>query len=86
MAWPDWINGAFELLAGVAVLHHCWILHRTKRFEGMSVPSTVFFWLWGVWNLFFYPHLGQWISFVGGVSIMAANLLWAVLMFKYRNN
>lgn len=84
MTWPDWINGTFEFGAGLAVLNHCRVLYIAKKHEGVSITSTAFFWGWGVWNLFYYPHLDQWISFAGGLFIMVANLLWLCLMLKYR--
>jgi hypothetical protein len=86
MTWPDWINGTFELCAGLAVLNHCRVLWIAKKHEGVSILSTAFFMSWGVWNLFYYPSLDQWMSFVGGLSIVSANCLWLVLMLKYRNN
>ena len=83
MTWPDWINGSFEFGAGLAVLNHCRVLYIAKKHEGVSIASTAFFWSWGCWNLYYYPHLDQWISFVGGLSIMLANLLWLCLMIHY---
>lgn len=80
----DAINGAFELVAGVAVLNHCRALYRDQQVRGASVLSTAFFFLWGLWNLFYYPSLSQWWSFSGGLLIMCANLLWVGMMIYYR--
>lgn len=44
-----------------------------------------FFWSWGIWNLFFYPSLGQWYSFVGGIALVAGNTVWVALALRYRN-
>jgi hypothetical protein len=52
--------------------------------KGVSILSTTMFTAWGFWNLFYYPHLGQWWSFTGGLAIVAANALWVALMLKYR--
>lgn len=84
MNWQDFINGAFEASAALAVLNHCRVLYVAKTFAGVSLLSTAFFWAWGVWNLYYYPSLGQWLSFSGGVAIMLANLLWLALMLHYR--
>ena len=83
MMWPDLVNGLFEGLAGFMILNHCRVLYKDKKVRGISVLSTFFFSLWGVWNLFYYPHLGQWISFVGGLFIVAANFLWVYLLVYY---
>ena len=80
----DLINGAFELLGGFFILNHCRVVVKDKCVAGVSVISTIFFTGWGVWNLYYYPSLGQWASFVGGLFIVAANMVWIGLMLKYR--
>ncbi|KKN02521.1 hypothetical protein LCGC14_1116930 [marine sediment metagenome] len=73
---PDMINGAFELLGTFAILGHFRRIIKDKKVAGVSIMATVFFASWGVWNLYYYPHLGQWWSFVGGIGIFIGNLLW----------
>ena len=82
--WPDWINGAFEAFGSLFILNHCRAVYRDKAVAGVSIISTVFFSLWGVWNLFYYPHLGQWLSFFGGLFIVASNCVWVGLMIYYK--
>jgi len=84
MSIPDLINGAFELAGGLFVLNHCRAVMRDRAVAGVSIVSTVFFTSWGVWNLYYYPSLSQWASFVGGLFIVAANMVWIGLMLKYR--
>ena len=88
MQIPDIINGSFELLSGLFVLLNCHRVIKDKNVKGVSVLAVLFFTLWGFWNLFYYPHLGQWISFAGGLIIVSANCLWVGLMIYYirRNN
>ena len=88
MQIPDIINGSFELLSGLFVLLNCHRVIKDKDVKGVSVLTVFFFTLWGFWNLFYYPHLGQWISFAGGLIIVSANCLWVGLMIYYirRNN
>lgn len=81
---PDLINGAFEALAGFAVLNHCFALYRDKQVKGLSIASVAFFTLWGFWNLYYYPHLGQFWSFAGGVFITQVNVLYLGLLWHYR--
>lgn len=83
MTWQDSVNGLFEFLAGFAILNHCYTLHRDKQIRGVSVLSTLFFTSWGYWNLYYYPHLNQWASFAGGLSIVTANTLWIGMMWYY---
>ena len=86
MQIPDLINGGFELLSSVMILNHCRVLLRDKSVAGVSIMSTMFFVLWGGWNLWYYPHLEQMLSFYGGIAIMVANAVWVGLMFKYRRS
>lgn len=82
---PDIINGLFELLGGLFILNHCRAVLRDRSVAGVSIAGTVFFFLWGLWNLFYYPHLDQLWSFAGGVLIVIANCLWVGLLIYYRN-
>lgn len=79
----DAINGSYELLGGFFILNHCRVLMKDKAVNGVSIVSTVFFTSWGVWNLYYYPSLGQWYSFVGGLFIVISNSIWIGLMLKY---
>jgi hypothetical protein len=58
-------------------------LYKDKEYKGVSLGPTAFFCAWGAWNLFYYPHLGQWLSFAGGVSIFIANAVWVAQMIYY---
>lgn len=86
MDWADATNGLFELLGGFLVLNHCRAVLRDKAVAGVSILSTAIFTLWGAWNLYYYPSLGQWYSFAGGLSIVSANCLWVMLLMKYAPN
>ena len=83
MTVVDTINGLFEVLGGVFILNHCRVLYNDKQVTGVSIISTLFFTLWGIWNLYFYPSLDQWVSFAGGIVITVANLLWVGMMVYY---
>jgi hypothetical protein len=76
MTLPDIVNGCFELSGGYFVGMSIFKLHREKIVRGVAWQGVAFFSTWGLWNLYFYPSLGQWASFIGGVSIAAANAVW----------
>lgn len=63
------MGAAFTLLS----VRQLW---RDRRIAGVHWAPTVYFFAWGCWNLFYYPSLGQWFSFAGGVAILIANALW----------
>ena len=75
-SWPDIINGSSELFGAVLLLTNVVRLHRDKFVQGVHWTPTAFFTAWGLWNLFYYPHLGQWFSFVGGLAIVVVNAIW----------
>ncbi len=79
----DPVNGAFEMTGGLMQLSNCYKLWRDKRIAGVYWPATAVFALWGLWNLLYYPSLGQWFSFIGGVTIVVANFLWVCMAIGY---
>lgn len=85
MNYPDLINASFELSGGFFVLNHCRVLLRDKEVKGVSIISTVFFALWGLWNLGFYYSIELYISWIGGMIITFANFFWIYLLIKYKN-
>jgi hypothetical protein len=80
----DMVNGIFETLAGVMVSLHCWQLYKDKMVRGVNLFATMFFTSWGIWNLYYYPSLHQWFSFVGGLAVVTANVVWVWLMIYYK--
>lgn len=82
---PDLINGLFEFSGGAFILNHCRLAIRDKAVAGVSILSIVFFTFWGLWNLYYYPHLHQWLSFSGGIFIVTANTWWVMLLMYYRS-
>ncbi len=80
---PDHINGGFELFGTFAALHSSWSIYKDKGYSGLSIVSVSFFTLWGFWNCFYYPHLGQDFSFYAAICLAAANMLYVSLLFYY---
>ncbi len=86
MQIADLINGGFELFGGYAMARNVLALYRSKYFSGVDMGASVFFTSWGIWNLYYYPSLGQWGSFAGGAVLVVANAIYIALMWRYRNN
>lgn len=83
ISWPDVVNGLFETFAGAFIFLHIRQLYKDKQVKGVSIVAAVFFASWGYWNLFYYPHLDQWISFVGGLGVVTMNTIWCAMMIYY---
>ncbi len=83
MQIPDLINGLFEAFGGCMLWLNVRQIIKDKAVKGVHWLSTSFFTLWGYWNIYYYPHLGQWFSFAGGLLIVAGNTVWIILILKY---
>lgn len=80
---PDHINGLFEFAGGVILLKNAKAIIRDKRLAGVSWLPVLFFSAWGLWNLYYYPSLGQWWSFAGGIFVCTTNWVWLALVGYY---
>lgn len=80
----DVVNGSFELLASFFVAVSARRVWVDRHVAGVSWVTTAFFTAWGFWNVIWYPHLGQPVSFAAGFAVVAANLVWVVGLVKYR--
>lgn len=85
---PDMINGLFEGLGTLFILTSVVKLYNEKLVRGVSWVHMSFFMTWGFWNLYYYPHLEQWWSFVGGIGIVVANTVYVgqLLYYTWREN
>ena len=82
---PDLINGLFESLGAVVLSGNVKAIRAHKMVRGVNWKVTLFFTAWGFWNIYYYPHLGQWLSFTGGLAIVAVNCAWLYYAIKYRH-
>lgn len=79
----DLINGLFELLGSLFVWLNVRQIWRDRGYKGVHILPAIVFNTWGFWNLYYYPHLHQWGSFAGGVSMVLANSIYVGLMVKF---
>ena len=79
----DIINGLFEGFGTVFIMLSIVKLYHDKLVRGISWLHVGFFAAWGYWNLYYYPSLGQWLSFVGGIGITVANTIYLYMLIYY---
>lgn len=79
----DLINASFEILGGLMMWRNVLTLFRDKGYRGVSWWSMVFFTLWGVWNIWYYPSLNQTLSAIGAGVMTMANISWVFLATRY---
>lgn len=80
----DTINSLFELLGGFFVLGHCRAVIRDKAVSSVCITSIVYFTSWSCWNLFYYPFLGQSLSFYGAAFLLLTNAVYIGMLLYYR--
>ena len=83
MQTPDIVNGLFEFCGGAVNWLNVAALMKDKKVRGVRILPTFLFSVWGYWNLWYYPHLNQWVSFIGGIAIVLTNSCWALLAIYY---
>ena len=81
---PDIVNGLFELLGAYFTWMNAYRLWKDREIKGVYWPATAFFAAWGMWNLFYYPALGQWCSFCGGAVLVIGNMWWVVMALRLK--
>ena len=83
---PDLCNAAFELVGACFLAYDCRVLARDKQLRGVYWPGRVFWASWGLWNVIYYPAIGQHASFAAGLLVLAANAVWVALAWRYRKS
>lgn len=80
---PDLINALFELLGATIIALNINKVMEDKLVRGIHWYVVAFFCFWGIWNLFYYPHLDQWLSFAAGVLMVTMNMIYTALLIHY---
>lgn len=80
---PDHINGLFELFGAILLLLDVIRLRRDRRVLGVHWGARAFFTTWGLWNLYYYPAIGQMWSLVGAAALVMVNAIWLVQLGMY---
>lgn len=81
---PDAINAAFELGGALLIWANVRALYRAKEVRGVYAPVMAFYAAWGLWNVFYYPAIGQTLSFWAGLGVVAGNVAWCALAWRLR--
>lgn len=81
---PDLFNALFELGGALFIWLNVRKLYADKMTRGVYWPVNVFYTLWGVWNIFYYPAICQMLSFWAGIGVVLGNTAWCLLAYRYR--
>ena len=80
----DLINAFFEFGGAVVVWMNVFKLHKDKKIMGVFWPVWVFYSVWGMWNLYYYPTLQQHWSFWAGLLLVIGNTFWVCQAVYYQ--
>lgn len=81
----DRVNASLEYFGVLFALHNCVVLVQDNgQVQGVSLAAIVFFTLWGVWNLYYYPSLGQHASAIASIGLVFANGAWLGIYTYFR--
>lgn len=81
---PDFGNGLFEAFGAVMAWRNAYQLWKDCEIRGVYWPIYYFYTAWGLWNLYYYPSLGQWLSAIAGAVLVLGNLAWVCLAMRLR--
>jgi hypothetical protein len=84
MQLPDIINGTFEAFGAWSVWANVKRLRKDRDVKGVVWQFTIVWWLWGVWNLVYYPLLSQFVSTAAGLVLVTGNAVWLITWLKIR--
>jgi hypothetical protein len=79
----DAVNGLFEALGAFFVFLSVRRVFKDKQVAGVSAIGVTFFVVWGYWNLYYYPHLDQWLSACAAGAVALMNTAWLVGLVYY---
>ena len=80
----DIANAVFEAGGALAAWKNALQLYRDRAIKGVYWPVYAFYSIWGLWNLVYYPSLGQPWSFAAGVVLVAGNIAWVGQAIRFR--
>jgi hypothetical protein len=79
----DGINATFEGVGSIVLWMNVRQLYKDRVLKGVHIGPIALWFVWGLWNLIYYPSIHQWYSFFAGVNVAAANGVWLYLLIKY---
>lgn len=80
---PDVVNAIFEGGGAVLLLMNVRRLYLDKKLAGVALAPTVWFNVWGAWNLYYYAKLHQPWSWAAGVGVFLVNTTWVGMAIYY---
>lgn len=84
--WIDSVNSMFEGFGVYACVGNIRALRRDRDVKGIVWQYTAVWWVWGLWNMVYYPFLHQWWSAAAGGGLCIGNFIWVYMWIKIRRS
>lgn len=84
MTYADLINAVFEFGGACLLVLNVQKIWQDRKLSGVRLAPTVWFNVWGGWNLYYYLHIGQVASWLAGMAVFAVNSAWVALAVYFR--
>jgi hypothetical protein len=79
----DIINALFQLGGAIAVWKNVHQICRDKQVKGVFWPLTIYYAVWGMWNLLFLSHMAQWWSLAASILLVVGNIIWSLIAIRH---
>ena len=83
MQWQDILNSALTFGAGFSIWGMVYRLYKTRSAGNVRWPLPAYFFMWGLWHLYYHAYLTQWFTLMAGLGITLANGAWLMLIVHY---
>jgi len=80
---PDITQAAWELGSAVLSVLNIIAIRKSRTIAGVHWAPTAFFFLWGIYNLWFYTALHLPLAYWAGCAITLTNLIWLAHVAYY---
>mgnify|MGYP001599850197 CR=1 FL=1 len=83
MSWQDSVNAGFELACALLLWANVRTLYKDKQIKGIALSPNYLYLAGGLWDLYYYPFLNQWISFFACAVYTTGFTLWLGMAVWY---
>ena len=83
ISWQDSVNAGFELACAVLLWLNVRTLYRDKQIKGIALSPNFLYLAAGLWDLYYYPFLGQVLSFAASLVYTTGFVLWLGMAVWY---
>jgi len=81
---PDIINSLFLSCGSFFVILSIIKACKTSLITGISILTPIYFFLWSMWNIYFFYSCSMTISVITAIIFAGCNGIWLYLVWRFR--